>query len=162
MQMTDSQMHIIQAEASALLREPGSSGMRLYRICDYLRQFVPTYDWVGFYVAIPARQLLVLGPFSGTPTDHLRIPYGRGVCGRAAEENRTIAVKDVRREANYLACSIRVQSEIVVPVNYGGTLVGVFDIDSHTPATFTDQDRQLLEALALECSILVEQALPRG
>ena len=160
--MTDSQRHIVLAEASAVLREIGSAGMRLHRLCDYLRQYVAAYDWVGFYLAVPGEGVLVLGPFSGAPTDHLRIPYGRGVCGQAAAEDRTIVVPDVAQEANYLACSVHVKSEIVVPVHYHGKLAGEIDIDSHTPDAFSEQDRLLLEELALECSELVNEVAPGG
>lgn len=120
----------------------------LQLVCDLLHREVPHYDWFGFYLAVPEERMLVLGPYQGEPTDHVRIPYGRGICGQAAERRDTFVVDDVTAQDNYLACSIHVRSEIVVPVMDGDTVVAEIDIDSHRPAAFTDDDRRFLEALA--------------
>jgi len=112
----------------------GSQGPaeRLQTICRLLRDGLEGYDWVGFYLVDPAAdRSLVLGPYEGEPTEHTRIPFGRGICGQAAERGETVVVDDVSQESNYLACSTAVQSEIVVPVYHGGSLVGELDIDSH-------------------------------
>lgn len=122
---------------------------RLADVCRLLHDEVPGYDWVGFYVVEPplAREL-VLGPFVGAPTEHVRIPFGRGVCGQAAELRAAVVVDDVTRESNYLACSLDVKSEIVLPVFRGQELRGELDIDSHRPARFTADDRAFLSAVA--------------
>jgi L-methionine (R)-S-oxide reductase len=120
----------------------------LQLLCDLLHEEVPHYDWVGFYLVAPGGEMLVLGPYQGASTDHVRIPRGVGVCGQAAERGETIIVPDVRQEGNYLACSIHVRSEIVVPVLVGSTVIAEIDIDSHSPAAFTEEDRLFLEALA--------------
>ena len=121
-------------------------GDKLLSICSLLRENVPRYDWVGFYLVDRRKEKeLILGPFVGEPTEHKRIPFGRGVCGRAADERRTIVVDDVSKEGNYLACSLKVKSEIVVPLMKGYELLGELDIDSHTPAAFDDTDRTFLE-----------------
>lgn len=161
MEMSVSQRQIIQAEASAVLQEVGSAGMRLYRVCDYLRQYAPGYDWVGFYLALSVSQLLVLGPFSGPPTERLRIPYGCGVCGEVVRQKRTIVLQDVATEADSAACGIDAGSKIAVPVVCRDELVGVFDVCARSVAAIGDQDRLLLEALAAECSELVDQIVPR-
>jgi len=123
----------------------------LKRVCAILNESVPHYDWVGFYlVDPPGSRELALGPFVGAPTEHVRIPFGKGVCGRAAEERATIVVQDVTREANYLSCSVNVKSEIVLPLMKGTLLLGELDIDSHTVAAFTDADRAFLTAVC-EC-----------
>jgi len=93
---------------------------------------VPHYDWVGFYLVDKAKKELVLGPFVGEPTEHVRIPFGRGICGQAAERRTTFVVQDVSKEGNYLACSPKVKSEIVIPLFKGGEIIGELDIDSHT------------------------------
>ncbi len=129
--------------------------MGLQLVCTLLHGEVPRYDWVGFYIAIPEEQLLVLGPYEGAPTDHLRIPYGRGICGQAAERLETFVVGDVGAQDNYLACSIHVKSEIVVPVFRDGAFVAEIDIDSHTPHAFSAEDTAFLTELATLCSPFV-------
>tara|TARA_B100000614_G_scaffold259497_1_gene284220 strand:+ start:880 stop:1404 length:525 start_codon:yes stop_codon:yes gene_type:complete len=120
----------------------------LQLVCDLLHREVPHYDWFGFYLAVPEERVLVLGPYQGEPTDHVRIPYGRGICGQAAERRDTFLVDDVAAQDNYLSCSIHVRSEIVVPVFEGDEVVAEIDIDSHRTAAFTDADRRFLEQLA--------------
>src|SRR5260221_4926733 len=94
---------------------------------------------------------LVLGPFKGTMTPHTRIPLNQGICGAAASSGHTVVVDDVHNDSRYLACSIETKSEIVVPVFVHGKVVGELDIDSHLPAAFTADDRQLVE----HCAALV-------
>lgn len=138
-----------------ILAAAGAPLDRLQKLCEFLQQSVPHYDWFGFYLAVPERRELVLGPYTGLPTDHVRIPYGTGVCGRVAEELQTLMIDDVRAETNYLSCSIHVRSEIVVPVMRQGRMVAEIDIDSHTPGAFTSSDRDFLEALAEACEPLI-------
>ncbi len=121
---------------------------KLAALCALLHRRVPHYDWVGFYIVDPAREReLVLGPFEGEPTEHVRIPFGRGVCGRAAALKRTLRVDDVGAESDYLACSVKVKSEIVVPIARDGVVRAELDIDSHTPAAFGEDDLTFLEHL---------------
>jgi L-methionine (R)-S-oxide reductase len=120
----------------------------LQAVCDLLAGRVDHYDWVGFYLADGESETLVLGPFVGAPTEHVRIPFGEGICGQAAARRETLVVPDVSAEANYLACSLAVRSEIVVPVMRGGRFVAEIDIDSHTLSAFADADRALLEGVA--------------
>jgi GAF domain-containing protein len=104
------------------------------------------YTWVGIYLL--EGEELVLGPFVGKPSPHTRIPLGRGICGAAAAEKATIVVDDVNADPRYLACSLDTQSEIVVPVMRGATVLGEIDIDSDAHAAFGPEDRRLLEAVA--------------
>lgn len=115
-------------------------------IVDLLHERIPYYDWVGFYFINDGE--LVLGPYRGRPTEHVRIAIGRGVCGRAAAEGRTVLVDDVSREQNYLACSLQTRSEIVVPIKADGRIIGEIDIDSDELAAFGVQDRLFLETIA--------------
>jgi GAF domain-containing protein len=133
---------------NAILTDPSSEGTRLQNLCDYLKEHIDHYDWVGFYLSVPGERMLALGPFSGEPTEHIRIPYGRGICGQAADREETFLIQDVTTQDNYLACSLAVKSEIVVPVFHGGEVVGEIDIDSHVANPFTEADNQFLEALA--------------
>ena len=132
---------------------------RLQAVCDLLRASDPRFGWVGFYLVDPDEEgVLVLGPYSGKPTEHVRIPFGAGVCGRAASTRGTILVDDVSADPGYLACSPTVESEIVVPVFHRGRLAGELDIDSDTRAAFTGGDAVFLERLAECCSESVSEA----
>ena len=106
----------------------------------------PGYNWVGVYLLEGSE--LVLGPFVGKPTPHTRIPLNKGICGAAASIGQTIIVDDVSSDPRYLACSLETRSEIVVPIAHQGRVLGEIDIDSNTPAAFTEEDRELLEAVA--------------
>ena len=123
----------------------------LQRLCQILKEEIYHYDWVGFYVLDPEKQELILGPFAGKPTEHTRIAVGKGVCGQVAESGKTMMVQDVTQESNYIACSLDVQSEIVVPVLKDGRFVAELDIDSHSPAPFTGEDVLFLEKV---CSLV--------
>jgi GAF domain-containing protein len=93
--------------------------------------------------------MLHLGPYAGDETEHTKIPYGKGICGQVAESHETFMVPDVRAQDNYIACSMKVKSEIVVPIMKAGKFVAQLDIDSHTANAFTDEDRAFLEAVCL-------------
>ena len=117
-----------------------------------LKNEVLHFDWVGFYILSQDRTLLKLGPFSGKPTEHITIPVGQGVCGQVAETMKLKVVQDVSLEGNYIACSLEVQSEIVVPILNNGQFIAEIDIDSHSPAPFTPDDEQFLTALCKKLS----------
>lgn len=93
-------------------------------------------------------QTLVLGPFVGDPTPHVRIPVTQGICGAAVASGETVIVDEVNADSRYLSCSIKTKSEIVVPVFVHTKIVGEIDIDSHNPAAFTNADRAFLEEVA--------------
>ena len=102
--------------------------------------------WTGFYRVIDNQ--LVLGPFQG-PVACTRIGFGKGVCGTAWKEKRTIVVEDVEQFPGHIACSSESRSEIVVPlINNKGEVVGVLDIDSEKLATFDETDQLWLELIA--------------
>ena len=107
-----------------------------------LWQSFPDLNWVGFYLQEGDR--LVLGPFQGKPAC-IEIPLGKGVCGTAAAENRTILVKNVHNFPGHIACDSASASEIVVPIRQNGRVVAVLDLDSPTVGRFTEADRELLE-----------------
>ena len=118
---------------------------RLGEICELLRSNVNHYDWVGFYFKNGDKEELKLGPYAGAPTDHTIIPFGKGICGQVAVSNENFVVPDVAAQDNYIACSITVKSEIVVPLFINGENVGQIDIDSNTPNPFTEEDERFLE-----------------
>ncbi|MFW6250451.1 MAG: GAF domain-containing protein [Alkalispirochaetaceae bacterium] len=135
-------------ECRGILEGTKDNGTALQRIATYLQSEVEHYNWFGFYLTVPGSRTLALGPYEGAPTDHLRIPFGRGVCGQAAEREETVVVDDVSAESNYLACSLETKSEIVVPIMRGERVLGEIDIDSHRKAAFDESDRGFLEELA--------------
>ncbi len=100
--------------------------------------------WVGFYWI--QEDELVLGPFQG-PVACTRIKKGRGVCGGAWEQGKTLVVEDVEKFPGHIACSSASKSEIVVPVFKNGTIVGVLDVDSELHAHFDETDRVFLEKI---------------
>lgn len=103
--------------------------------------------WTGFYRVVEPDALLRVGPYQGS-LGCLDIRFGRGVCGTAAAERRTVVVADVHDFPGHITCDPRSRSEIVVPVFDGeGALIAVLDIDSPVPAAFGDDDREGLEAL---------------
>jgi len=129
-----------------ILKENTERDKKLLNVCEMLRREISYYDWVGFYLVDPQKDKeLILGPFSGEPTEHVRIPFGRGICGQAAERETTFVVQDVTKETNYLSCSPKVKSEIVVPIFKDGKVIGELDIDSHKEAPFRDEDVKFLE-----------------
>lgn len=103
--------------------------------------------WTGFYRVVAPGDLLRVGPYQGT-LGCLEIRIGRGVCGTAAAEQRTVIVPDVQAFPGHITCDARSRSEIVVPVTgRSGALIAVLDIDSDQVATFDDEDRQGLERI---------------
>ena len=118
---------------------------RLASICALLNTNVSYYDWVGFYFRNGDKEELKLGPYVGEPTDHNIIPFGKGICGQVAVSNQNFVVPDVTAQDNYIACSITVKSEIVVPIFVNGENIGQIDIDSKTADPFTQADERFLE-----------------
>lgn len=137
-----------------LKKETTTRDEKLQELCDYLEGEFPLYDWVGFYFAAQSDTVLCLGPFSGEPTDHTIIPFGKGICGQVAVSGKTFVVDDVNAQDNYIACSIDVRSEIVVPIYVNGKNIGQIDIDSHTADAFGDEDVLFLEKIAEEVALL--------
>jgi len=116
----------------------------------FVHDNVADLNWVGFYFLRAPRQTgmqeLLLGPFQGRVACY-RIPIGRGVCGTAIAEARTMLVPDVHAFDGHIACDSASNAEIVIPLRSGDKLLGVFDIDSPTLNRFSDTDQRGLEAL---------------
>lgn len=139
-------MHSLRSKIREILaKNELSVDARLQMTCDLLKAEIPHYDWVGFYFRNGEREELKLGPYAGTPTDHTIIPFGKGICGQVALTNANFVVPDVAAQDNYIACSISVKSEIVVPLFVDGKNIGQIDIDSETSDPFTEEDERFLE-----------------
>ena len=105
---------------------------------------LPEINWAGFYRTIDGE--LVLGPFQGR-TACIRIPFGKGVCGAAAQTQETQLVADVHAFPGHIACDAASRSEIVVPIMKDGAVIAVLDIDSPIPDRFDEEDKAGCEAL---------------
>jgi GAF domain-containing protein len=138
-------MNEIRSHIETILANDQTVDQRLTEVCELLRDTHDHYDWVGFYFADHDSRMLHLGPFAGEPTDHTKIPFGKGICGQVAESNANFVVPDVQAQDNYIACSINVKSEIVVPLFKDGVNIGQIDIDSNKIDPFTEEDERLLE-----------------
>ena len=121
---------------------------RMATLSCLLHQAFDHYFWTGFYVVDPEKtEELVIGPYQGT-LGCLRIPYSRGVCGAAARTGEVQIVKDVHDFPGHIACDVRSQSEIVIPVyDKSGALFGVFDVDSTEVGSFDGEDTTGLQAI---------------
>ena len=128
---------------------------RLFSICEVLEANIEYYNWVGFYFKNGDKHELKLGPYVGEPTDHTIIPFGMGICGQVAVRNQNFVVPDVSAQDNYIACSITVKAEIVIPIFVNGENVGQIDIDSNTPDPFTEADERFLEFVCKEVAKII-------
>jgi GAF domain-containing protein len=143
-------LHLVQRE----LHHNDPLPQRRQRIVEGLQSRVSHYNWVGFYVMNPAHSTLHLAEYSGAATDHTVIPFGKGICGQVAVSGSTFVAQDVRAESNYIACSLDVVAEIVVPIYRGTELVAQLDIDSHAEAPFTPDEQDFLEQVCREMGLL--------
>lgn len=138
-------------EARQIIKNNKSQKETLQEIAELLNKNVNEFDWTGFYLASKTEErMLELGPYTGDETEHTKIPYGKGICGQVADSLRTFVVQDVSKADNYLACSLDVKSEIVVPIIKNGEFVGQLDIDSHTKDVFSEDHKRLCEEICKE------------
>jgi len=141
----------VLSKAKSIINSDKNRDDKLQAICELLDNEIDVFDWTGFYlVAEDEENMLELGPYVGEDTDHTRIPFGKGICGQAADTLKTFVVQDVGKADNYLACSLHVKSEIVVPIMKGERFVGELDIDSHTKDAITQNLQTLCERICDE------------
>ncbi len=138
-----SKYELLYKQAEAMLSEESDAIAAMANMAAMIH-LTFGFWWTGFYRV--CGEELVLGPFQG-PVACSRIGYGRGVCGTAWREERSVVVEDVDKFAGHIACSSLSRSEIVVPVWRDARVVAVLDIDSRELATFDDCDREWLERL---------------
>ncbi len=154
--MRDEIFHQLKREFEELFSRGYGLNELLDIIVEKLHTRVPYYNWVGFYLVDETGERLKLGPYVGEPTEHVLIPFGKGICGQAAITKSTFLVQDVSKEDNYLACSPKVKSEIVVPIIVDGKVYGELDIDSHELNAFDENDRKLLEWICERIIVFVK------
>jgi len=119
----------------------------LSEVSRYLRAEFPHFRWVGVYT-LHGETLKLSGWDGDQPTEHVEIPIGRGVCGRAAREKKTVVVEDVRSAPEYLACFLETRAEIVVPILDGDRVLGEIDIDGNEVKAFDSSDAAFLGQVA--------------
>ncbi len=146
----------LRPKIKSIIHSNQETDTKLQEICNLLQESVPHYDWVGFYFRNGDKEELKLGPYTGEPTDHTIIPFGKGICGQVAVSNENFVVPDVQAQDNYIACSLTVKSEIVVPLFVNGENIGQIDIDSNTPDPFTKEDERFLEFVNEELAKIME------
>ena len=130
--------------ADALTRGETDGVANMSNIAALLWEFLPDVNWTGFYRVVDGE--LVLGPFQGKAAC-IRIPFGRGVCGAAAQTGETQLVEDVHAFPGHIACDANSASELVVPVMRDGHVIAVVDLDSPSRGRFDDDDALGIESL---------------
>ena len=152
-QQDRSQSRVISQLQVALSNESPDEALKT--VVRLLRESSEYYDWVGIYLV--KEQSLVLASYAGeAETEHVTIPIGQGICGLAAEQERTIIVPDVNKDPSYLMCFPSTRSEIVVPIKGASRVLGEIDIDSNRLSAFTLRDREMLEETASMLAIYLQ------
>ena len=137
-------MNILASQVEALCEEKDDLAM-LANVAAAINMNYEQINWAGFYLY--KNDELVLGPFQGKVAC-THIPMGKGVCGTSASNKKTIIVEDVHKFEVHIACDSASNSEIVVPIIYENTLIGVIDIDSFIFNRFNNEDKEILEKVA--------------
>lgn len=153
MEEKEKQYQLLLKQAQALVKDETNLIANLSNLSSLIH-FTFGFWWTGFYF-VDGNQL-VLGPFQG-PLACTRIPYGKGVCGTAWKEARTLIVPDVEQFPGHIACSSESRSEIVVPIFKNGEVWAELDIDSRELNTFDEIDKQWLEKIVGELSVKGEE-----
>jgi L-methionine (R)-S-oxide reductase len=135
---------LVQA-MEALIGDESDAVANMANAAGLIWESLPDLNWAGFYRNVGGE--LVLGPFQGRPAC-IRIPFGSGVCGVAAETRQVQRVADVDAFPGHIACDSASRSEIVLPLVRDGELLGVLDIDSPNPGRFDEEDEAGLRPIA--------------
>lgn len=135
---------LTNAQLEAIIGDETNLIANLSNAAALLFENLKDINWSGFYLFEEASGELVLGPFQGKVAC-IRIPVGRGVCGSAFQKKESLFVNDVHEFPGHIACDARSQSEIVIPLEKNGKIIGVLDIDAPIKARFDQEDQEHLE-----------------
>jgi GAF domain-containing protein len=135
---------LLAQQLQALISDETDMIANMANMSALLAEALPAINWVGFYRLVDSE--LVLGPFQGKVAC-IRIPIGKGVCGTAVSEGKTMRIDDVHQFAGHIACDAASNSEIVIPIRANNSIIAVLDIDSPEFSRFSEQDQQGLETL---------------
>lgn len=136
---------LLEKQVTELLKTEPFYAASMSNISSLIMEALPDLNWAGFYIF--RNSCLTVGPFQGKPAC-IHIEVGKGVCGTAFHEDRTIVVEDVHTFPGHIACDSASNSEIVIPIHSGGKPVAVLDIDSPSLNRFSEEDRLGLEKVA--------------
>lgn len=136
-------LHPLAQQTQALIEGESNVIANLANIAALLKQMLEDINWVGFYLYDEARDQLVLGPFQGKPAC-IRIDRGRGVCGKAFDDQTIQRIDDVHQFPGHIVCDAASQSEMVLPFKLNATYRGVLDLDAPILHRFQQQDQDLL------------------
>ena len=142
---------LVAAEVASLISSEPDLQANMANVSAHLYAYLNQHlagvvNWCGFYRRVPDQPLLLLGPFQGKVAC-LRIPFGQGVCGAAAQKQETVVVADVEKFPGHIACDSASQSEVVIPVrDAAGDMIAILDVDSSALGTFTPEIVAGLEA----------------
>ena len=146
--MTPAQDEILKELQTFARSAPTAEALMGY-IAKRLHEKLTRYNWVGFYIVDPADAgFLIVGPYAGSFTPNVRIPLNTGLCGAAATSGQVVVVQDVSKDPRYLAGSMMVKSEIVVPIYVKRKLTGELDIESYFADSFPKSECEFVEACA--------------
>ncbi|GGE77264.1 GAF domain-containing protein [Priestia taiwanensis] len=134
---------LVLKQVEALITGETNNVSNLANASALLNVFLHDINWVGFYLVDKENQL-ALGPFQGLPAC-VRIPFGKGVCGTAAQERKTLRIADVHTFPGHIACDAASNSEIVIPLIKDDSVLGVLDIDSPIKDRFDEIDEAYLQ-----------------
>ena len=148
---TETDYTLLLAQLQAVTESERDTIANLSNTSAVLNMNLESINWVGFYLV--RKEQLVLGPFQGKPAC-IRIDFGKGVCGTAAQTGATQLVENVHEFPGHIACDGASNSEIVIPIRHNGRLVAVLDIDSPVFGRFTPEDQKGLE----QCAALLGDA----
>ncbi|ALA54322.1 GAF domain-containing protein [Shouchella clausii] len=135
---------LLEQQAVALLEDEPDALANYANLCALLGQFLDDINWVGFYFL--KENELVLGPFQGLPAC-TRIAIGKGVCGTAVAENKTMRIDDVHAFPGHIACDAASNAELVIPIRHEQNVIAVLDIDSPSKGRFHEKEAEALERL---------------
>lgn len=129
--------------------------LSLYSFLNEIRVLCPEkFNWIGLYfkesalTGLKESTDLIIGPYLGEVTEHVRIPIERGLCGLALREERVVNMADVHSDTRHIACSLKTNSELIIPLkNSQGEFVAELDIDSHTKAAFSPEIEQAVKTV---------------
>ncbi|MBU8594513.1 Free methionine-(R)-sulfoxide reductase [Shouchella clausii] len=135
---------LLEQQAVVLLEDEPDALANYANLCALLGQFLDDINWVGFYFL--KENELVLGPFQGLPAC-TRIAIGKGVCGTAVAENKTMRIDDVHAFPGHIACDAASNAELVIPIRHEHNVIAVLDIDSPSKGRFHEKEAEALERL---------------